>query len=405
MILTFEAVDQQGRRSSDSMEATCVSEAVEALRSRGLFVTGIKEDQKATDARTSSGAAIRSSARLPLRVLALFTRQMAMLLRAGSGLVPAIQSIARQMKPHHAALLDQVVTDLENGTTLTDALRKHPKTFDTIYCAIIAAGEASASLPQMFARLADMVGKQRNVRNKLIGAMAYPALLVLLCVKIIFVLLFFVLPRFAGMFQQLGVPTPTVTRWLLMTGDFLRQRWPWVLAAAMVLGGSAVCFFLGRIGRRWLGEVQFALPVLGRLRSRLMQAHILQTMGLLLESRVGVLDTLALVRTSCTAKPFARLFEALDQAVTSGGALSTAFMESQLLEPYLCQAIRTGEDSGNLGEAMTYSAEVLNESNAEMLNVIAKLLEPLILITMGVVVGGVAVSLFLPLFDLTSALK
>ena len=147
------------------------------------------------------------------------------------------------------------------------------------------------------------------------------------------------------------------------------------------------------------------LPLIGRMRSRIMQAQILRTMGMLLEAQVGVLDTLELVRSSTWTKAFHRLFRSMDDAVTSGGQLSTAFSESGIIEPYICQAIRTGEDSGSLGEAMAYCADVLDETNTEMLNALAKLIEPAILITMGVVVGGVAISLFLPLFDLTSAIK
>ncbi len=404
MLLTYEAIDSSGKRTHDSVEAGGVPEAVDQLRRRGLFVTKIRENREAAARRAAAGP-VSDHVRLPLRSLALFTRQMAMLLRAGSGVVPALDAVARQMKAHHAGLVRRLIAELEDGTSLTEAMRKYPKTFDAVYCAIIAAGEASATLPQMFARLAEMVGKRRAIRNKILGALAYPSLLIALCVKILFILLFFVLPRFADMFKQLGVPTPAVTRLLLSTGDLLRHRWPWLLSGAIVLGGTAIWLGLSDRGRSWLREAQFYVPMLGRLRSRLIQAQILRTMGMLLESRVGVLETLALVRLSAWAKPFQRLFAAMDHAVTSGGQLSTAFAESELMEPYICQAVRTGEDSGNLGEAMTYCADVLDEGNTELLNVLAKLLEPAILITMGAVVGGVAISLFLPLFDLTSAMK
>ncbi len=414
MILTYDAVDSRGQRTSDQVEAISTAEAVDQLRSRGLFVTRIKESdlhpsRRLGPARTFAQAEAHGSGgrpRLPLKVVALFTRQMAMLLRSGSGIVPAITAIKKQMKkPQQAALLGQIVTDLEEGATLTDSLRKHPGTFDAVYCAITAAGEASGTMNDMYERLADIVGKRRAMRNKILGALAYPILLILMCVSILNVLLFFVLPRFRDMFVQLGVPTPTPTRLLLAAGGMMRDYWALWLAILVVLAGSMVWLLVGASGRQWLSNVQTQIPVFGRLRTLLIQAQVVRTMGMLLASRVGVLESLELVRRSTRNRRFQKLFDSVEDTVTSGGHVSTAFEESGLMQPQICQAIRTGEDSGNLGGAMTYCADVLDESNAELIQVVTKLIEPLILIVMGVVVGGVAISLFLPLFDMTAAMK
>ena len=150
--------------------------------------------------------------------------------------------------------------------------------------------------------------------------------------------------------------------------------------------------------------MQIRIPFIGRLRSRLIQGQILRTMGMLTESRVGVLETLELAGRSTRNRRFQGLFNDLEAAVTSGGLLSTAFEDSGIVEPAICQAVRTGEESGNLSDALSYCADILDETNEELINVFARLLEPVILLGMGVVVGGVAISLFMPLFDLTSAI-
>jgi len=417
MILTYDAVDAAGKSTHDSIEAGGVREAVDQLHRRGLFVTDIAETRgsKGEDRSAKGGErdpSLRSSgfdlgsARLPLKALVLFTRQMAMLLRAGSGLVPAITAIRRQITNHkHAVVLDRLIADLEEGQTLTDALRKHPRTFDSVYCAIIAAGEASATLPQMFERLAGIVGKRRAMRNKIIGALAYPTLLTVMCFKISLVLLFFVLPRFENMFKQLGVKTPAVTQVLLTLGELLRSQWPLFLAGTLVLVGGGIWALTSPAGRQWLSDLQLYIPFLGRLRTRLIQAQILRTLGMLTEARVDLLETFTLARPSTRNRQFQKLFDSMEEAVTSGGHVSDAFAASSLVEPYVSQAVRTGEDSGNLGEAMTYCADILDETNSELINTTAKLIEPAILITMGFVVGTVAISLFVPLFDLTSAIK
>jgi type II secretory pathway component PulF len=402
MLLTYEAVDRQGKPSRATLEAASPVDAVEQLRRRGLFVTQMRESAPLESQAT--GERPTAAKNLPLRTLVLFTRQMAMLLRAGSAVVPAIDAIKRQMKPPYACLLAGIISDLQDGAPLTEAMRKYPQSFDSVYCAVIAAGEASGKLTEMFERLTGMVGKKRAMRNKILGALAYPALLIGLCIKIIGVLLFFVLPRFADMFQQLGVQTPSITSAMLACGEFVRTHWSLVLFGIVAVGAGIGTALSTPRGRQWLGDIQLKLPLIGHLRSRLIQAQFLRTMGTLLESGVGVLEALELARASTTSKPFQRLFSAVENAVTSGGQLSGAFLDSGLVESYICQAVRTGEESGRIGEAMTYSADILDETNAELLQVIAKLIEPAILISMGVFVGGVAVSLFLPLFDLTSAM-
>jgi len=404
MILTFEAIDAQGNKSSDTIEASGMHEASELLRGRGLYITSLAEQKK-----TATKAAPRIKAtdvRLPLKTLTLFTRQMAMLLGAGSAVVPALQAIRRQMtKPTHKALLGQLVNDLEEGQTLTETMRKYTATFDPVYCAITAAGEASGAMARMFERLALIVGKRRAMRNKIIGAMAYPALLIAMSTKIILVLMLFVLPRFDQMFIQLGVEAPAMTRYLLATGAFLRAYWlPLAVGVAFLVTG-VVAGLKSKAGRRWLSDVQLLIPGVGRLRSRLIQGQILRTMGTLLESRVGLLDTLELAREATSNRQYQKLFDQLENAVTGGGQLSTAFEASGLVEPYICQAVRTGEDCGSLGSALTYCADILDETNTELLTTLTRLIEPAILIGMGLVVGAVAVSLFLPLFDMTSAIK
>lgn len=405
MILGYEAIDATGGAVADTIEAGSVREATEQLRSRGLYLTSIAE-QKETAKRPAVSSQPAAQIRLPVKTLALFTRQMAMMLNAGSAVVPAVSAIQRHMaKPKQAAMLGQIVADLEEGVTLTDAMRRHPRTFDAVYCAIVAAGEASGNLPPMFERLALIVSKQRAMRNKVIGSLTYPALLIVMSFKILLVMLLFVLPRFHQMFIELDVEAPASTKALLATGAFLRSSWHLLMLGMAVVAAGIVFASRGGRGKRWLGNIQLSIPIIGIVRTRLIQGQIFRTMGTLISSRVGLLETLALVRETTGNRRFQKLFDRLEEVVTSGGQMSTAFEESGLIEPYICQAVRTGEDCGSLGDAMTYCADVLDESNTELVDAMTRLIEPIILIGLGVVVGGVAISLFLPLFDMTSAMQ
>lgn len=412
MILTYEAVDANGRSKKDTLEAPSKQEAAAQLRRDGLFVVSITEASDGPkrraghDPQAGRPEGKGGSHRLPIATLVLFTRQMTMMLRSGSSIVPAVVAIRRQMtKPEHAAILDQIIVDLEEGVTLTEALRKHPRSFDAVYCAVVAAGEASASLPVMFERLANDVSKRRLLRNKVMGALAYPVLLILMSMHIFLALLFFVVPRFHDMFDQLGVEAPASTKMLLATGGFLSEHWVLILGVVFSMIGLTVAGAMSRAGRQWLTNVQTQIPIVGKLRARLIQAQVFRTMGTLLESRVGVLDALELVRGTTRNNRFQDLFNTIEECVTSGGSLSSACEQSNMVEPYICQAIQTGEESGSIGEAMLFSSDILDETNTELLITVMKLLEPVILIAMGFVVGGVAISLFMPLFDLTAALQ
>ena len=405
MDLSYEAIDGSGRNVADLIEAPSVKEAVESLRQKGLFVTHIAR-AKAEEVQRQLGAASSdlSKVRFSLRQRVMFTRQMAMLLASGSAVVPALNALNRQIKDDkQQAVIRQIIADLEEGHSLADALRKYPAIFDASYCAVVAAGEASATLPPMFTKLSDMMGKRKAMRNHVLGALTYPVLLIVLCVGIINVLLFFVIPRFGEMFDTLGVPLPASTEFMLALSAGLRKWWfaPVGLVGVIVLG--SVYLVKSRPGRQFLSDVQIRVPLIGQVMSRLIQAEFLRILGMLIEAKVGVLDALDLARGVTGNRRYGALCDEVENAVTSGGSISSAMERTGLVDASICQAVRTGEESGSLGGAISYVADVLDEENGELVGVVTKLIEPVILIGMGVVVGIVAISLFTPLFDVTSA--
>ena len=405
MNLTYEAIDGSGRNVTDVVEAPSVREAVESLRGKGLFVTHIARAKvEQMQQRLAAASSELSRVRFSLRQLVMFTRQMAMLLASGSAVVPALNALNRQIKDaRQRAVIRQIVADLEEGHTFADALRKYPAVFDSSYCAVIAAGEASAMLSPMFTKLAGIMGKRKAMRNKVLGAITYPALLILLCVGIVNVLLFFVIPRFGDMFDTLGVALPASTQTMLALSGWLREWWsvPAGLGAVAIIAG--VYLVKSPAGRQIVSDTQIQVPLIGRVMSRLIQAELLRVLGMLIEAKVGVLDALDLARGVTRNRRYGLLCDEVEEAVTSGNSISQAMEKSELLDAGICQAVRTGEESGSLGGAISYVADVLDEENSELIDVVTKLIEPVILIGMGVVVGVVAISLFMPLFDITAA--
>lgn len=401
MNLSYEAVDAAGSAVSDVIDATDAAEAIERLRRRGLFVKKISEVEaaKATTARAPA------TLKLPLKPLVFLTRQLAILLKAGSALVPALQVIRRQFKkPAYEAMIRSLINDLEDGLPLADAMRKFPETFDPAYRAVVAAGEASATLPTMMDRLASILVRRRALRNKILGAMTYPLVLLVMSINVVCGMMMFVVPRFAGMFKTIGVEIPWSTQFLLNVSGWLEQYWAIPAGAAIVLGVGLFLLLGSKPGRRVLVNIQTEIPLMKRLTSRLIQARIYRTLGTLIECRVGVLDALELSREITGNRRFRRLFDDIVEALTSGDRISSVLLRSDFIEPSLAFSIQTGEENGALGPSISYCADILEEENTELIAAMTRLVEPMILVVMGVVVGGVAISLFLPLFDVTAAL-
>jgi type IV pilus assembly protein PilC len=238
-----------------------------------------------------------------------------------------------------------------------------------------------------------------------LGALAYPVLLIVMCTGIMSVLLFFVIPRFAKLFEVLRVPLPSTTKFLITLADFLSGHWYILVVVATVIVTGVVLTIKTAAGRQWLADIQVRPPLIGTLMSRLIQARLFRIVGLLIQAHVGVLESLELARRVTINRRFHNMFDGMVEAVTSGRNMSSAMDESRLVSASVCQAVATGEASGNLGGAVSFVADVLDNENEEIINALTKLLEPMILILMGGVIGTVAVSLFLPLFDITAAVR
>ena len=403
MKLAYKGIDLNGATVADVIESSSIPEAIESLRQEGLFITDIQESsgKKRVWRGTNVGTSAKAS-RLTLNELLLFTRQMAMLLRAGSPVVPALVAIAKQMKSSPRSVIDKVRRDMEGGRGLADAMKAFPQTFPETYIAVVGAGEMSANLPDMFTRLAGMVTRKREIRNRIISATAYPALLICLSFCIITTMVVFVVPRFKALFASLNSPLPWSTKFMFGLSLFLRGHWPWFLGAGITVAVVAVLLCKTAGGRQRLCDWQTRIPLAGKLFARLILAQMYRVMGLLLESRVGLMETLQLAGRISSNKDYQTLLTSMTETVEQGDRLGDAVARSAMVPPSIAQAVVIGEESGHLDQAMLFVADVQDEDNGQVIDTLTKLIEPIILIGMGFVVGAIALSLFIPLFDLAA---
>lgn len=405
MRFSYEAFKASGSRTDGSIEATSAAEATELLRHQGLFVASIRE---ASALQTDEIESKKKGFHLSLGSkrtanLAMFTRQLSILVSTGTPLVDALEAVERQIKdPRWREVVSDVRSQVEEGTPLSEAIADHPDSFDTIAVSLIHAGETGGKLEVMLERLSKLTRQRQKLRSAVLGAMVYPTLLISVSVGVLSLMIGFVLPRFAGLFETLDTPLPVTTKMLMGLSDFARSNW--ILLIVGVVGGviSAVLFVRSPGGKTQIDRAMVKAPVLGKLVRSFMIAQTTRLLGVLVQSQVPLLDALELTRKSTRSASYSELIEKAENAVTKGDAISTVFCNSDLVPISVSEAIRNGEQSGRVGEVLIGVSDFLDEDNEVVMRSLTSIIEPIILIVLGVLVGFVAISMFLPLFDLSS---
>lgn len=405
MKFRYQAFDKAGSARSDVIEAGNQAEATELLRREGYFVSSI---EAAPDSERGGGAAKSGGFRLGgrgarMKHVAAFMRHLAVLVSTGTPLVDGLSALERQAKdPAWKKVLGDVRGKVEDGSPFSEAMAGHPAYFDTVCRSLIRAGESSGKLDAMLRRLADLTRQQVKMRSSLVGAMVYPAVLIVVAIGVLVTMLGFVMPRFSGLFETLDAPLPPTTKVLMGLSEVLVAYW-WAFAGGLVvLVAGVVAWVSSEAGIRQVHTLAVRAPHIGTLCRSLATARIARLMGTLLESKVPMLECLALTRDASTNIHYRNLMDSTQEALTRGESFSAALAAGGLINPSVCEAVRNAERTGQVGEVLTSMADFLDEENEVVVKSVTSLLEPLILVTLGLVVGTVAVSMFMPLFDLTS---
>ncbi|MDF1808470.1 MAG: type II secretion system F family protein [Phycisphaerales bacterium] len=403
MNFSYQAYDKSGKSISGIVDASSNEDATEILRKKGLFVSSIVDSKGNGNSKKNKKLRSRGSKRVSPKVVSEFARELAVLVSTGTPLIDAISSIERQSSSDAwGNELKRVRQRLEEGDSLTSALEGNTQAFDAVFRSLVAAGESSGHLDTMLLRVAVLTRKQAQIRSNILGAMMYPILLTGVAVVVIGMLIGVVLPRFSSMFETLDTPLPASTAVLMTISSFVRSYWWGVIPA----GGACIAYFVwwinGVQGQFVLGNIALKVPKLGDIVRSFMTARITRLMGVLLEAKVPMLDTINLTRESLGHQSYQDLMTRVEDAVTRGEPISSVFGSNELVVPSACEAIRNGEQSGRLADVLVHVSDYLDEDNETIIKSLSSLIEPVIMVVLGVLVGFVAISMFLPLFDLTA---
>ncbi len=401
MKYTYTGYNTSGFEVTGEQDARSEPEALDMLHKQGITVVAISS---ANVSKQGTQPRQRKKKSINKRMLADFARELGILVSTGTPLIDAMYSIKHQFEGDTMErVLDGVLARLEEGDSFSQALESEHESFDAVFRSLIAAGESSGCLDSMLMRIAALTRKEAHIRSNIIGAMMYPILLTFIALVVMVVLILIVLPRFANMFATLDTELPMTTAWLMMLSEFIRGYWWVLLPLLLLLLFSAYHFLHSQRGHDTISRVSLNIPKLGMLVRSFTTAKITRLLGVLLDAKVPMLDAILLTKDSMTMDQYRCLLSDVEAAVTHGEPISNALSNSDLILSTACEAIRNGEHTGKLSEVLLHISDYLDEDNDTVIRTLSTLIEPIIMIGLGLLVGFVAISMFLPLFDLTAA--
>jgi len=380
---------QEGVLAADSKDV-----ALTNLRRQNIVVTGIRE-------RGKEISLAKMGMKVPAKTLAVFTRQFSVMIDAGLPLVQCLEILANQQEhKNFQKILLQVRQDVEAGSTLADAMRRHPKAFDSLYVNMVAAGEAGGILDTILQRLSVYIEKAVKLRNQVRAAMIYPIAVIVIAAIVVAVILLKVIPTFAALFTSLGAELPLPTRVVIYCSNFLARYW-W--AFLMVIGASVFAFrryYATHRGRRVIDGLVLKAPVIGMIMRKIAVARFCRTLATLTSSGVPILESLDITaRTSGNAIVEDAIMD-VRKSVEGGKTIVEPLRESGVFPNMVVQMIGVGEQTGALDAMLNKIADFYEDEVDAAVAGLVKLLEPVMIFILGVVIGGIVIAMYLPMFTL-----
>jgi type IV pilus assembly protein PilC len=389
-IFEWEGKDKNGKVVRGEIRAGGQAQASATLRRQGVLVNKIKKR------RTSSGGSIKQ------KDIAIFTRQLATMMKAGVPLLQAFDIVGRgATNPRLGKLVSDIRTDIETGTSLSVAFRKHPMQFNALYCNLVEAGEQGGILEQLLERLAIYEEKTMALKSKIKSAMIYPVAVLVVAFVVLTVIMIFVIPAFKDVFTSFGAELPAPTLAVMWLSEKFVAYW-WVGLIAMVGGGY---FFMQAWKRSekvqmFMDRLFLKLPVFGDLINKAILARWTRTLSTMFGAGVPLVEALDSVGGAAGNAVYLQATEQIQREVSTGTALTQAMQNSGVFPQMVLQMSSIGEESGSLDHMLGKAAEFYEDEVDEMVKGLSSLMEPFIIVILGTLIGGIVVAMYLPIFKL-----
>jgi type IV pilus assembly protein PilC len=383
-----------------------VQEGVLVAESKEAAIAGLRKQQIIVTAVTEKGkefALPKLGGKISSKEIAVFTRQFSVMIDAGLPLVQCLEILGSQQENRiFQKILFSIRQQVEGGSTLADALRKHPKAFDDLYCNMVAAGEAGGILDTILQRLSQYIEKIVKLRSAVRSAMVYPTAVILIAVAVVWIILWKVIPTFATLFEGLGASLPLPTRITIGVSNFIGSFW-WVI----FLGIGLSIFLIVRYhktysGRRRLDALMLKMPVLGMVLKKIAVARFCRTLGTLVSSGVPILEGLEITARTSGNAIVEDAIMSTRRSVEEGKTIAEPLKGTDVFPAMVVQMVAVGEQTGALEVMLSKIADFYEDEVDEATANLLALLEPVMISFLGVIIGGIVISMYLPMFDLIS---
>ena len=335
-----------------------------------------------------------------------FTTQLAVMIRAGINLRAALDGIADQTEhPAFKKVILGLKTDVESGKQFSEAIARHPKLFGPLYINMTRASEMSGSFAKMLDRISGYIAQEIDTRKMVIGASIYPGVIGTMAVSVTIFLLTFVLPKFRAVFQGKEEVLPWATKFLMALSDFMVADWYFVVGGIVLIIGSLVAVSKTEVGGWWFDRMRLTIPIVRSMFRALYIGRSLHTMGQLINAGVPMLDTLAITGDISGNRMYRAMWRTVYSSVKQGKKIATPLQKTNLLPQAVSQMISAGEESGKLGEVLDEISAYYQKQLREKIKAVTRMIEPIMFILMGSVVGFIAMAIILPIFKMSSLVK
>lgn len=409
-IFQYEAMDNTGAEVKNQVEAATAEEAQTKIRQMGYFVTKLAEKGKGKKKRPGAKKGGKKKKSFSIggvssKKLCIFTRQLSTLQDAGLPVLRSLQILEGQMKPGPLKnTLGDVIEGIESGLAMSEAFAKHPKVFDKLYVNMVKAGEAGGALEVILQRLADFKEKAQSLKRKVTGAMVYPVVVILVASAILFFILYWIVPKFKKIFADFGVELPGMTIFLVESSTFVVDYF-WVLPL-VPFAFWLIVKLIGKFkrGRYALDWIKLRIPVFGNIMEKVIVARTMRTLGTLVASGVPILESLIICRDTSSNAVFERAYQKVYDSIREGESIAAPLRETRVVSDMVINMIDVGEETGDLDTMLYKVADNYDEEVDVLVEGMVSLMEPLMIVFLGLIIGFIVIALFLPLIKLLNEL-
>ena len=406
-VFAYEAVDRQGKTVRNRVEAGSKEDAMRRLRSQGYKPTKVNEVVKKAkvEAGKKKARGLAALGRISRGQLTQFTTQLATLQDAGLPIVRSLKILENQQRPGKLKdIIGEVAGDVEGGSTFSEALAKHPKVFDILYVSMVKAGEAGGVLDTILRRLSDFQEKSLRLRKKVQGAMYYPVVVIVIALGILTFILSYVVPQFDKMFKEQGGELPAVTQLLMDMSEAVKAYW-------YLLPGVPFLFWLflkligrSRKGRYNIDSFKLKVPIFGTVMKKSIVSRFCRTLGTLIASGVPILEALGIVKDAVGNLVVSTAVENVHGSIREGETIAEPLMQSGVFDDLIVNMISVGEETGELDKMLSKISDNYDLEVDVAVESLTRVLEPLIIVVLGLMVGFIVIALFMPLINLVQTM-